>query len=79
MAKKLEQIDYIDTGRMGPNILLAKIDNLKVGRGFRISGFPHYKQMRELTKYLEQHLSEYGIFRRVANEKNLTYMIRRVA
>lgn len=77
--KKLEYIDYSETGRMGPNILLVKIDNLKVGRGLRISGFPSYQKMRELTSKVEPHLSQDYIFTRVTDEKNLIYTVRRIA
>ncbi len=76
---KLEQIDYNDAGRMGPNILLMKTDALKVGEGIRISCFPDYREMRKLTLDIEAHLSNLNIFRRVANESNLTYTIRRIA
>ena len=77
--KRLEQINYSEIEKMGVNILLAKIDNLKVGRGLRISRFSDYQEMRELTSKVEPHLSEINIFRRVADEKNLIYTIRRVA
>lgn len=77
--EKLEQINYSEIGKMGVNILLAKIDNLKVGRGFKISDFPSYQEMRELTSKVEPHLSEINIFRRVADEKKLIYSIKRVA
>jgi len=75
---KLEQISYSQIGRMGINILLAKIDNLEVDEGLIILNFSDYQKMRELTMKIETHLSEREIFRRVADENNLTYTIKRI-
>jgi len=77
--EKLDNINYSQIGRMGINILLARIDNLEVDEGLRIVNFPDYQKMRELTMKIETHLSEREIFRRVADENNLTYIVRRVA
>ena len=77
--EKLDNINYSQIGKMGINILLARIDNLEVDEGLRIVNFPDYQKMRELTMKIETHLSEREIFRRVADENNLTYIVRRVA
>jgi len=76
--KKLEQISYSEIGKMGLPILFGKLDHLKVGEGFKLLNFPSYQEMRELTSEVEPHLHQDYIFRRVIDENNLTYSVRRV-